>query len=115
MLNRRMALAGACTLVLWSVGLGAAMAADMVTIDVTAIVQHPVLDVARDGIKKALEDAGYKDGTNLTFHYESAQGNPGTATQIAQKFGGEIPTVIVAIATPSAQAVAATTQDIPVV
>src|SRR5260221_1701882 len=87
----------------------------MVTVDVTAIVQHPALDAARDGVKKALEDAGFKDGVNLTFHYESAQGNPATATQIAQKFAGEAPNVIVAIATPSAQAAAATTQDIPIV
>ncbi|HVI86816.1 MAG TPA: ABC transporter substrate-binding protein [Dongiaceae bacterium] len=115
MFIRKLALASACAVALSSVLGGAASAAEMVTVDVTAIVQHPALDAARDGVKKALEDAGYKDGTNLTFHYESAQGNPATATQIAQKFAGENPSVIVAIATPSAQAVAATTQDIPVV
>lgn len=120
MVIRKMISAGAiltsvAASVLLSSDVGAALAADMVTVDVTAIVQHPALDAARDGIKKALADAGFKDGTNLTFHYESAQGNPATATQIAQKFVGENPNVIVAIATPSAQAVAATTQDIPVV
>jgi putative ABC transport system substrate-binding protein len=115
MFIRKLALAGACSLALFSAGFGLAQAADMVTVDVTAIVQHPALDAARDGVKKALEDAGYKDGVNLTFHYESAQGNPATATQIAQKFAGEGPNVIVAIATPSAQAAAATTQDIPIV
>ncbi|MDQ0395381.1 ABC transporter substrate-binding protein [Labrys monachus] len=93
----------------------AAFAADKVTVDVTAIVEHPALDAARDGVKKALEEAGYKDGENLVFHYESAQGNPATAAQIAQKYIGENPTVIVPIATPSAQAVVAATQDIPVV
>ena len=86
MLIRKMALAGACGLALLSSGIGVALAADMVTVDVTAIVQHPALDAARDGVKKALENAGYKDGINLTFHYESAQGNLATATQIAQKF-----------------------------
>ena len=115
MFIRKMALAGAGAFALLSVGVGAASAGDKVTIDVTAIVQHPALDAARDGVKKALEDAGYKDGDNMTFHYESAQGNPATATQIAQKFAGENPNVIVAIATPSAQAAAATTQDIPIV
>lgn len=115
MFIRKMALASVGALALFSVGLNAAQAADKVTVDVTAIVQHPALDAARDGIKKALEDAGFKDGDNLTFHYESAQGNPATATQIAQKFAGENPNVIVAIATPSAQAAAATTQDIPIV
>lgn len=91
-----------------------AKAAD-VTVAVTAIVEHPALDAARDGIKQALADAGYKDGENLKFVYESAQGNPGTAAQIARKFVGDEPTVIVPISTPSAQAVAAATHDIPIV
>lgn len=85
------------------------------TVAVTAIVEHPALDAARDGVKKALEEAGYKDGANLSFRYESAQGQPATAAQIAQKFAGENPNVIVAIATPSAQAMVTATQTIPVV
>ncbi len=89
--------------------------ADDVTVAVTAIVEHPALDAARDGIKEALAEAGYKDGENLKFVYESAQGNPGTAAQIARQFVGDAPTVIVPISTPSAQAVVAATRDIPVV
>ncbi|MBM2710113.1 ABC transporter substrate-binding protein [Mesorhizobium caraganae] len=96
-------------------GCASALAADKVTVAVTAIVEHPSLDAARAGVKKALEDAGYKEGDNLTFEFESAQGQPATAAQIAQKFAGEKPNVIVAIATPSAQAVVSATQDIPVV
>ena len=86
-----------------------------VTVAVTAIVEHPALDAARDGIRDGLADAGYKVGDNLTFVYESAQGNPATAAQIARKFVGDAPTVIVPISTPSAQAVVAATKDIPVV
>ncbi len=93
----------------------AQQAQQKVTVAVTAIVEHPALDAARDGVKKALEEAGYKDGANLTFRYESAQGSPATAAQIAQKFAGENPNVIVAIATPSAQAMVTATQTIPVV
>ncbi len=116
MFMRKIALATCAGLALaGSAVFSGAIAADKVTVDVTAIVEHPALDAARDGIKKALEDAGYKDGENMTFHYESAQGNPATATQIAQKYAGENPSVIVAIATPSAQAAASATQDIPVV
>jgi putative ABC transport system substrate-binding protein len=89
--------------------------ADDVTVAVTAIVEHPALDAARDGVKEALAEAGYKEGENLTFLYESAQGNPGTAAQIARQFVGEEPTVIVPISTPSAQAVVSSTRDIPVV
>lgn len=86
-----------------------------VTVAVTAIVEHPALDAVRDGVKEALAEAGYKDGENLKFLYESAQGNPGTAAQIARQFVGEEPNVIVPISTPSAQAVVSATRDIPVV
>ena len=89
--------------------------AEEVTVAVTAIVEHPALDAARDGVKEALEAAGYKEGENLKFIYESAQGNPATAAQIARQFVGEGPTVIVPISTPSAQAVVSATKDIPVV
>ena len=89
--------------------------AEEVTVAVTAIVEHPALDAARDGIKEALAEAGYKDGENLKIVYESAQGNPGTAAQIARQFVGDAPTVIVPISTPSAQAVVSATRDIPVV
>jgi putative ABC transport system substrate-binding protein len=82
---------------------------------VTAIVEHPALDAARNGIKEALAEAGFVDGQNLTFTYESAQGNPATAAQIARKLVGEAPDVIVPISTPSAQAVVGATRDIPIV
>jgi putative ABC transport system substrate-binding protein len=89
--------------------------AQEVHVAVTAIVEHPALDACRDGIRDELKAAGYEEGKNLRFEYESAQGNPGTAAQIARKFVGENPTVIVPISTPSAQAVVAATSDIPVV
>jgi len=89
--------------------------AEDVTVAVTAIVEHPALDAARDGVKEALEAAGYKEGENLKFIYESAQGNPATAAQIARQFVGDNPSVIVPISTPSAQAVVSATKDIPVV
>lgn len=95
--------------------LGLPAHAENVTVAVTAIVEHPALDAARDGVKEALAEAGYKEGENLTFLYESAQGNPATATQIARQFIGEAPTVIVPISTPSAQAVVSATRDINVV
>ena len=106
------------TLLATSLALGsfasAAWAADK-SVAVTAIVEHPALDAARDGVRDELKAAGYETGKNLRFEYQSAQGNNGTAAQIARKFVGDKPDVIVAIATPSAQAVVAATKDIPVV
>jgi putative ABC transport system substrate-binding protein len=85
------------------------------SVAVTAIVEHPALDAIRDGVKESLKAAGYEEGKNLKWQYQSAQGNTGTAAQIARKFVGDKPDAIVAIATPSAQAVVAATKDVPVV
>jgi putative tryptophan/tyrosine transport system substrate-binding protein len=96
-------------------GLAGAAAAQEVTVAVTAIVEHPALDAVRRGVQDELAAQGYEAGDNLDFQFESAQGNPATAAQIAQKFVGEAPDVIVPISTPSAQAVVAATKDIPIV
>lgn len=85
------------------------------SVAVTAIVEHPALDAVRDGVQAALKEAGYESGKNLKWQYQSAQGNTGTAAQIARKFVGDKPDAIVAIATPSAQAVVAATKTVPVV
>ncbi|NLS05680.1 ABC transporter permease [Rhizobium sp. P32RR-XVIII] len=89
--------------------------AEDATVAVTAIVEHPALDAVRKGVQDTLAAAGYKEGENLKFLFESAQGNPATAAQIARQFAGEDPDVIVPISTPSAQAVVSATRDIPVV
>lgn len=85
------------------------------SVAVTAIVEHPALDAARDGVLDALKEAGYTEGQNLKWQYQSAQGNTGTAAQIARKFIGDRPDVLVGIATPTAQALVAGTKQIPVV
>ena len=107
------ALASAVALSLLS--LSAAHAAEEKSVAVTAIVEHPALDAVRDGVQAALKDAGYEAGKNLKWQYQSAQGNTGTAAQIARKFIGDKPDAIVAIATPSAQAAVAATKNVPVV
>ncbi|MBB3266477.1 putative ABC transport system substrate-binding protein [Azospirillum sp. OGB3] len=93
----------------------AAAFAQTKTVAITAIVEHPALDATRDGVVEALKAAGYTPGDTLKVEYQSAQGNPATAAQIARQFAGSRPDVIVPISTPSAQAVVASTRDIPVV
>lgn len=86
------------------------------TVAITAIVEHPALDAARQGALDQLAKEGFKEGENLTVNFQSAQGNMATAGQIARQFTSDNPDLIIyAIATPSAQAIAAATQDIPVV
>jgi putative ABC transport system substrate-binding protein len=94
--------------------LSGVLQAKPVYVATTAIVEHPALDAVRDGIKKSLNDNGYS-GDNLKFTYESAQGKPDIAAQIARKIVGDNPDIIVAIATPSAQAAVTASSSIPVV
>jgi len=106
---------GTLALTLAALGSGGARAADEKSVAVLAIVEHPALDAVRDGVRDGLQQAGFETGKNLKWQYQSAQGNVGTAAQIARKFVGDRADVIVAIATPSAQAVIAATKTIPVV
>mgnify|MGYP003620003628 FL=1 len=76
------------------------------SVAVTALVDHPALDAVRKGVEDELKAQGWIAGKNLKYQYQSAQGNTATTSQIARKFVGDKPDVIVPIATSSAQAVA---------
>lgn len=85
------------------------------SVAVTSIVEHPALDSIKDGVLESLTEAGYTEDGGLKWQFQTAQGNTAIAAQIARKFVGDQPDVIVAIATPSAQAVVAATKSLPVV
>lgn len=85
------------------------------SVAVTSIVEHPALDAIKDGVKQVLDKDGYTAKKGFKWQFQTAQGNNAIAAQIARKFIGDNPDVIVAIATPSAQAVVAATKQIPVV
>lgn len=85
------------------------------TVAISQIVEHPALDAARKGLIDGLDAAGYRAGDTVRVSYQTAQGNPAVAAQIARQFVGENPAVLVGIATPTAQALAAATQEIPIV
>lgn len=101
-------------LILSAAVLSCTLQAKPVYVATTAIVEHPALDAVREGIKEVLNENGYS-GDNLKFTFESAQGQPVIAAQVARKMVGDEPDVIVAIATPSAQAAVSASKTIPVV
>jgi putative tryptophan/tyrosine transport system substrate-binding protein len=82
---------------------------------ITAIVEHLALDNVRKGVEDELKDNGYINGENLKLQFASAQGSSANAAQIAKQFAASKPDVIVGIATPSSQALVATTKLIPIV
>jgi putative ABC transport system substrate-binding protein len=75
-------------------------AAEPVKISVNQFVEHPALDAVLKGFQDYLEEHGVK----AEFKVHNAQANMGTATQIGQQMIGEKADLLVAIATPSAQA-----------
>ncbi len=115
MKNRFIKAVALCAFALTSLTTSASFA-DSKSVKITAIVEHPALDAVRKGVKDVLAENGYEAGKNLDWEFQSAQGDVGIAGQIAKKFVGENPDVIVAIATPSAQAaVSAARGHIPVI
>lgn len=85
------------------------------SIGITQIVDHPSLNEIRIGIIEELAENGYVEGKNLDVTFESAQGNPILASQIAQKFSSLPLDVIVPISTPSAQAMVQQVTKTPIV
>ncbi|MCX7343733.1 MAG: ABC transporter substrate-binding protein [Proteobacteria bacterium] len=80
---------------------------------ITQIAPHPSLDRIRQGIEDEIKSAF---GDKIKIEFQSAQGNPSLATQIAHNFIGKNVDVLVAITTPSAQAMhAANSLNIPMV
>lgn len=80
-------------------------------IGVTQIVEHPSLNAAYDGFKKALEDAGL----DVEYVVQNAQNDNSANTTIATNLVNSGVDLIFANSTPSAQAVASATQEIPIV
>lgn len=87
---------------------------DTVKIGIIQIVEHPALDSARKGFLDALAEKGYTQGQNLVVDYQNAQGEQANLQTIAKKFVQEKSNLVLAIATPSAVAMANETTEIPI-
>lgn len=78
------------------------VSAESYVISVNQFVEHPALDAVLKGLQDYLKD----NNVTVEFKVHNAQANMGTATQIGQQMIGEKADLLVAIATPSAQATA---------
>ncbi|KLI14650.1 ABC transporter substrate-binding protein [Brachyspira hyodysenteriae] len=83
-------------------------------IGILQLVEHYALDQANKGFVDGLKEAGYEDGKNVIIDYQNAQGEQANCVTISQKFINDKVDLILAIATPAAQAVANLTKDIPI-
>ena len=80
------------------------------SIGISQLVQHPALDAATEGFKEAFADAG----VDVEFTEQNANGEQATALTIAQQFAGQNLDLILANATPAAQAMAQNVTDTPI-
>ncbi|TQK74482.1 putative ABC transport system substrate-binding protein [Brevibacillus sp. AG162] len=88
--------------------------AKQLTIGISQFVEHPALDAAREGFISQLAKNGYEKDKQVKIDVQSAQASMDTAIQIAQKFEADKVDLVLAIATPTAQAAAQTSKEIPI-
>lgn len=93
---------------------GCAKKDDRIKIGIVQLVEHPALDASYKGFVEVLAKNGYVDSKNIKIDYQNAQGDQANCVTIAQKFVNEKVDLILAIATPAAQAVANLTDSIPI-
>ncbi len=89
--------------------------ADLPVVGIVQIVEHPSLDTIRESILEQLEEEGFIDGETMTVDYQNAQNELSNLKTICQKFAANKYDLIIAIATPSAQAALGETTEIPIV
>jgi len=78
-------------------------------ISISQFVEHPALNAVMKGFKDDLQE----NGVTAEYKDYNANGNMGTAGQIATQIASDAPDLIVAIATPTAQACAKTLEKAP--
>lgn len=83
--------------------------AETYRISVNQFVEHPALDAVLKGFQDSLK----AQNVDVEYKVHNAQANMGTASQIAQQILGEEPDLILAIATPTAQACAQALKKAP--
>ncbi|MBQ5858475.1 MAG: ABC transporter substrate-binding protein [Peptococcaceae bacterium] len=89
--------------------------AEMHKVGIVQLMQHGALDQANQGLVEGLAAAGYVVGENLEIDQQNAQGDQSNLQSIAQQFLSNDVEMIMAIATPAAQVMAANTEEIPIV
>ena len=87
---------------------------DVFRIGISQFITHQSLDATREGFVDELAKQGYIEGENIEIDLQNAQGEQRNLKTISQQLA-ESSDVVLAIATPSAQSLANTTQTTPVI
>ena len=87
---------------------------DVFRIGISQFITHQSLDATREGFVDELAKQGYVERKNIEIDLQNAQGEQRNLKTISQQLA-ESSDVVLAIATPSAQSLANTTQTTPVI
>ena len=87
---------------------------EQLKIGILQLMEHDALDNARKGFVDVLAEGGYVDGEKIVIDVQNAQGDQSNLKTMSQKFVNDKEDLILAIATPAAQSIAAETQEIPI-
>lgn len=82
-------------------------------VGVLQLVAHASLDASYDGFLEGLAENGYPK-EKITLDYQNAQNDQANLKSMSEKLVKEKPAVLLAIATPAAQALKNETSDIPI-
>ncbi|WP_205015712.1 ABC transporter substrate-binding protein [Streptococcus porcinus] len=85
-----------------------------VTVGILQYMEHDSLTAARKGFEAELKKEGYTQGKNLKIVYQNAQGDQANLQTISEQLLQKSDLVL-AIATPAAQALATASTDTPIV
>jgi putative ABC transport system substrate-binding protein len=86
----------------------------VIKIGILQLVEHAALDAAYQGFIDSLAEDGYVDGKNIEVDYQNAQADQANLMTMSERFVKDDVDLILAIATPAAQAIAAATTKIPI-
>ena len=78
-------------------------------------MRHPALDEIYRGFRDELKEEGYVNGKNIKIDYQNANNDQSNLRTMATKLTDEESRVLVGITTPAAQALANTTNKIPII
>lgn len=88
---------------------------DLPVVGLLQLTSHPALDLITQGIIDSLSEEGFVDGETMILDFQNAQGDQSNLNSMSTRFVSRGADVMVGIATPSAQALANSSQEIPIV
>lgn len=85
---------------------------EVVNVGILQFIDHNSLNLAQEGFVDGLEEAGYTDGENIEIEILNAQGDQSNLQTMSEQLTSNNELVL-GIATPTAQSLAVTSEDVP--